>query len=151
MAPLPMGLFTSPLQPLPQHCPCTCTQPNGTAPSSHHAVLFPATVLLYVLFPLPDMLFSFSAWPPTTLPWRSPLQRLFPFSQAERITPSLVAHSLHTAEVLRKNNWDLGLAGGPSPDYMTLNEMLLLPEPHFASSEKWGQEPSSCSVLFHIL
>lgn len=50
-----MGLFITHLlrlNLLPWNCPCIGTQPDGLTPSSH-AVLFPATVTLYVLFPLP--------------------------------------------------------------------------------------------------
>lgn len=121
------------------------------APSSHHAVVFPARAFVcavssvwYVL-PLLGL-----ASPHSSLEGPTP-EPSFPLSQAEGLAPSLAAHSLHTAEVLRQNNWDPGLDGSPISRSCPLNEMLLLLEPHFAPSEKWGQEPSSCSVLFHTL
>lgn len=128
----------------------TPPQPEGSIPSSLCTLLFPASKL----FPLPDT----SAPPPSWLPAPFILQGGHRF----RSLPSLslrrndsprvpLAHSLPAGEVSGQDDWDLGPEDCPLFRSYDPARDPSVPEPHLASSEKWGQEPSSCPVLWHVL
>ena len=76
----------------------------------------------------------------------------------------LVAHPIHPSgraplpepqsphrRGLWQDNWDLGPEDCPLFRSYDPARDPSAPEPHLASSEKWGQEPSSCPVLWHVL
>lgn len=61
-----------------------------------------------------------------------------------------LAHSL-PARGWGQDDWDLGPEDCPLFRSYDPAREPSAPEPHVASSEKWGQEPSSCPVLWHVL
>ena len=131
---------------LPQPLP----QPKGSIPSSLCTLLFPASEL----FPLPDM----STPPPSWLPAPFILQgghclwSLPSLSLRQNDSPRVpLAHSLPAGEVSGQDDWDLGPEDCPLFRSYDPARDPSAPESHLASSEKWGQEPSSCPVLWHVL
>lgn len=148
-----MGLFTTRLlrlNLLPRDCPCAGTQPDGPflpccALSSHRDFICVVS----------------SAWsrnpPSSTRPSQTRLIlkgghrfQSLPFLSSRTKSPLLlVAQTLHTGEVLRQDNRGLGLDGRPTFRSHDSDKLPLLPEPHFALSEQWEQEPSF--VLYPLM
>lgn len=123
---------------LPQPPP----QPKGSIPSSLCTLLFPApSCFLRLVHPLLHLLVAHPIHP----------SRRRHFRGLPSLSPHVpLAHSL-PARGLGQDDWDLGPEDCPLFRSYDPARDPSAPEPRVASSEKWGQEPSSCPVLWHVL
>lgn len=144
-----LGLLASPPQPPPQPSPLPALSPRGRSfPPNMLCSFQPPCCFLCLVHSSP---FSVCR-PPLILKGGHQFQSLPFLSLRQSKSPSvLLTHSLHTGEVSRQDNWDVGLEDCPVSRSHDSARDASAPEARLASPEKWGREPCSCSVLLHVL